>query len=179
MNKSKIIVAMMLVFIIATTSIAFVACNPKNNTKESVLMVGTTTVVDSLNRLDAAGGAPGYNFDKIASVVSQISAVSKIDGKFVGVDCDYKVSEDGKTVTLTQKEGYKWHDGTLVSIEDVKYTLKSLKEGEDYQSVSQDGNSLIFTVDIADTFLSKVASETIVPKHIFDGKTKDTLTDAE
>lgn len=179
MNKSKIIVAMMLVFIIATTSIAFVACNPKNNTKESVLMVGTTTVVDSLNRLDAAGGAPGYNFDKIASVVSQISAVSKIDGKFVGVDCDYKVSKDGKTVTLTQKEGYKWHDGTLVSIEDVKYTLKSLKEGEDYQSVSQDGNSLIFTVDIADTFLSKVASETIVPKHIFDGKTKDTLTDAE
>lgn len=179
MNKSKVIVAMMLVFIIATTSIALVACNPKNNTKESVLMVGTTTVVDSLNRLDAAGGAPGYNFDKIASVVSQISAVSKIDGKFVGVDCDYKVSEDGKTVTLTQKEGYKWHDGTLVSIEDVKYTLKSLKEGEDYQSVTQDGNSLIFTVDIADTFLSKVASETIVPKHIFDGKTKDTLTDAE
>lgn len=54
MNKSKIIVAMMLVCIIATTSIAFVACNPKNNTKESVLMVGTTTVVDSLNRLDAA-----------------------------------------------------------------------------------------------------------------------------
>lgn len=96
MNKSKIIVAMMLVFIIATTSSALVACNPKNNTKESVLMVGTTTVVDSLNRLDAAGGAPGYNFDIIASVVSQISAVSKIDGKFVGVDCDYKVSEDGK-----------------------------------------------------------------------------------
>ena len=60
MNKSKIIVAMMLVFIIATTSIAFVACNPKNNTKESVLMVGTTTVVDSLNRLDAAGGAPQH-----------------------------------------------------------------------------------------------------------------------
>ena len=59
MNKSKIIVAMMLVFIIATTSIAFVACNPKNNTKESVLMVGTTTVVDSLNRLDAAGGHAG------------------------------------------------------------------------------------------------------------------------
>lgn len=170
---------LLLVFMAAIACITLVACNQNGESQERVLIVGTTTVVDSLNRLDAAGGAPGYNFDKIASVVSQISAVSKIDGKYVGVACDYSVSEDGKTVTLTQKANYKWHDGEDVTIDDVEYTLKALQEGEDYKSVTKEGDSLIYAVDMADTFLAKVAGETLVPKHIFEGKTKDTLTDEQ
>ena len=175
----KRIVAVLLILTIAISCATLVACNQDSNAQDKVLVVGTTMVVDSLNRLDAAGGAPGYNFDKIASVVSQISAVSKIDGKYVGVACDFSVSEDEKAVTLTQKDGYKWHDGQSVTVNDVEYTLKSLKEGEDYTAVKKEGNSLIYTVDMADTFLAKVASETLVPKHLFDGKTKETLSDSD
>ncbi len=181
MKKSRIFVMLMAVAMVVVLGLSMVACNPKDNKEqENVLIVGTTTTVDTLNRLDAAGGAPGYQFDKIASVVSQIAAISKIDGKFVGVDCDFTVSEDGKTVTLTQRAGYKWHDGENVTIDDVEYTLNNaLKEGEAYQSVTKDGNSLIYTVNIADSFLTSVAAETLVPKHIFEGKTKETLTDEE
>lgn len=181
MKKSRIFVMLMAVAMVVVLGLSMVACNPKDNKEqENVLIVGTTTTVDTLNRMDAAGGAPGYQFDKIASVVSQIAAISKIDGEFVGVDCDFMVSEDGKTVTLTQRAGYKWHDGENVTIDDVEYTLNNaLKEGEAYQSVTKDGNSLIYTVNIADSFLTSVAAETLVPKHIFEGKTKETLTDEE
>ena len=105
MKKFRVYVVAMLA--IAIACIGFVACNPKNDEKQSVLVVGTTMSVDSLNRLDSNGGAPGYNFDKIASTVSQIAAVSNIDGKYIGVDCNYALSKDGKTLTLTQKDGYK------------------------------------------------------------------------
>lgn len=175
----KVILSVISAILIATFGCLLFACNPVSAPKLNVLVIGTTMTVDSLNRLDAAGGAPGYNFDKIASSVSQITAVSKIDGAYVGVACDLSVSDDKKTVTLTLKDGFKWHDGKAVSVDDVEYTLRGLKEGEDYIGVTGQGNSLIFTVDIADAFLAKVAAETIVPKHIFEGKTKETLTDAE
>lgn len=179
MKKSGIFIAAILVLVIAC--IGLVACNPKDEAKQpSVLVVGTTTTVDTLNRLDAKGGAPGYNFDKIASSVSQIAAVSKIDGEYVGVDCDYALSEDGKTLMLTQKDGYKWHDGETVTIDDVEFTLSSLKAGEDYESMKKIGNSLVFELCTpSDTFLTKVSDETIMPKHLLDGKTKDTVTDEQ
>lgn len=180
MKKSSFFIAVMLVLVIAC--IGLVACNPKDEAKQpSVLIVGTTMTVDTLNRLDTSGSATGgYYFDKIASSVSQIAAVSKIDGEYVGVDCDYALSEDGKTLTLTQKDGYKWHDGEIVTIDDVEFSLSSLKEGEDYESVQKSEKSLVYELCTpSDTFLTKVSALTIAPKHLLDGKTKDTVTDEQ
>ena len=178
MKKFRVYVVAILA--IAIACIGFVACNPKNDEKQSVLVVGTTMSVDSLNRLDSNGGAPGYNFDKIASTVSQIAAVSNIDGKYIGVDCNYALSKDGKTLTLTQKDGYKWHDGETVTIDDVEFSLSSLKEGEDYESVQKSEKSLVYELcTSSDTLLTKVSALTIAPKHLLDGKTKDTVTDEQ
>ncbi len=171
----------MLILLVAVATCAMLAaCNPQGDTPENVLVVGTTMVVDSLNRLDSNGGAPGYNFDKIAATVSQISAVAKIDGEYVGVGCDFIVSQDGNSVTLSQKSGYKWHDGELVTIDDIEFSLSSLSEGEDYQSVQKNANSLVFSLcTTSDSFLDKVASVSLMPKHILSGKTKETLTDEQ
>jgi len=180
MKKSSIFIAAMLVLVIVC--IGLVACNPKDESKQSsILVVGTTMTVDTLNRLDTSGSATGgYYFDKIASSVSQIAAVSKIDGEYVGVDCDYALSEDGKTLMLTQKDGYKWHDGETVTIDDVEFTLKDLKAGEDYESIKKIGNSLVYELCTPSyTFLAKVSDKTVMPKHLLDGKTKDTVTDEQ
>lgn len=173
----KVSIALLLLIVIVT-SITLFSCK-QNEPQELVLFVGTTAVVDSLNRLDVSGGAPGYNFDKIASTVSQLSAVSKIDGDYVGVACDFSITENGRKVTLTQKSGYKWHDGQPVTIDNLEYTINSSYLQENYEIMTKTDNSLIFTVDSAESFLSKIADETIIPKHIFQGKTKETLTDEE
>lgn len=183
MKRKQFLTALLVIVMVVLASVGFTACKQqdKNKNKEPnrTLVVGTTMTVDSLNRLDAVGGKPGYYFDKIASTVSQISAVSKIDGKFVSVACNFEVSEDGTTVKLTQKNGYKWHDGKDVTIDDVEFTLKGLKVGENYENVVKEGKSLTYTVTFADKFLTDVAGYTLFPKHVFENKTKETLTDEE
>ncbi|MGN0744722.1 MAG: ABC transporter substrate-binding protein [Christensenellales bacterium] len=180
-QKTRLLSGLILVAIMACTCLF--ACNPDNTPAKnpSVLVVGTTMSVDTLNRLDAAGGAPGYNFDKIASTVSQLTAIAKIDGKFEGVACDYKVSDGGAIVSFTLKDGFSWHDGTALSIDDVKYTLDgALTQDTDYTDVLVTGSELVYTINTLDSvFLTKVASANLFPKHLFEGKTKDTLTDEE
>lgn len=41
---------------------------------------------------------------------------------------DYKVSEDGTTITFEIKEGIKWHDGKPLTIDDVIFTFKSIAD---------------------------------------------------
>lgn len=41
-----------------------------------------------------------------------------------GLASAYEVSEDGKTVTLTLRDGVTWHDGEPITPEDVKFTFE-------------------------------------------------------
>lgn len=42
------------------------------------------------------------------------------------VASDYVISEDGKTYTFTLREGIRFHDGNLVTVEDVVYSINRL-----------------------------------------------------
>lgn len=180
MKKSKKTIGFLMIFIVIfALSLCLVACNGNDNSGENTFIVGTTMEVDSLNRLDTLGGGAGYNFDKIASTVSQLTVVSQIDGSFVGNACDYSVSEDGKTFTLTPK-ALKWHDGVAFSADDVEFSLADVIGSEDYTDCTKQNGSLVYTLAISETqFLAKLAKETIKPKHIFETATKDTLTDEQ
>lgn len=180
MKKSKKTIGFLMIFtVIFALSLCLVACNGNDNSGENTFIVGTAMEVDSLNRLDTLGGGAGYNFDKIASTVSQLTVVSQIDGSFVGNACDYSVSEDGKTFTLTPK-ALKWHDGVAFSADDVEFSLADVIGSEDYTDCTKQNGSLVYTLAISETqFLAKLAKETIKPKHIFETATKDTLTDEQ
>ncbi len=171
-NKNLLALALASVSIFSLSSCA-------NSSDEHTLIIGTTMQVDSLNRLDNAGGAPGYNFDKIASTVSQLTPIIKIDDGYYDLCCFFAIDEESNNVTISMKEGYKWHDGEDMTIDDIEYSLSSLKEGEDYLSVKKTDISLAYTVDMPSSFLDRIASTSILPKHIFDGKSKDNLTDEE
>ena len=175
----KIRKILFLILIIATVAACFVACNKDDSRSENVFIVGTTMEVDSLNRLDTLGGGAGYNFDKIASTVSQLAPVAQIDGSYVGSACDFDISEDGKTFTLTPKN-LKWHDGTALSVDDIEYSLADVVGADDFSECKKEGGALVYTLEVSETqFLAKLAKETIKPKHIFQNATKQTLTDEQ
>lgn len=175
MKKIKILLFFIVVLAI---SACLVACNPQD-TNENVFVVGTTMDVDSLNRLDTLGGGAGYNFDKIASTVSQMTAITQIDGNYESGACDYAVSEDGSTVTLTIKP-LKWHDGVEFSVADLEFSLSDMIDENDYSDINVAGNAVKYTLNISQMqFLAKLTKETLKPKHIFENVTKQTLTDEQ
>jgi peptide/nickel transport system substrate-binding protein len=44
---------------------------------------------------------------------------------------DYKVSEDGKTITFNLREGMKWSDGEPVTTEDIRFTYEDILKNTD------------------------------------------------
>lgn len=183
MKNSKRILFVLALAMLVIMSVVLVACN-NNSSDSKTLIVGTSMPVKSLNRLDATGGQPGYNFSMLSATVSQLTPFAKIDGKYRALACDYQTSEGAKTVTVTLREGFTWHDGTPLTIDDVEFTLSTgfskLTKDADYAEVKKEGNSLVYTLCTPESkFLETVASKVIVPKHLFDGKTKDTLSDAD
>jgi peptide/nickel transport system substrate-binding protein len=51
------------------------------------------------------------------------------DGGFIpAVASDYTISDDAKTYTFTLRDGVTFHDGTPVTIEDVKYSIDRYAE---------------------------------------------------
>lgn len=45
---------------------------------------------------------------------------------------DYKVSEDGKTITFMMREGMKWSDGEPVTTEDIRFTYEDMLKNEEF-----------------------------------------------
>ncbi len=66
------------------------------------------------------------------------------------VASDYKISEDGLVYTFTLRDNVKFHNGSLVTAEDVKYSLERV-------SGLLDGTALISTISSAKGRIQKVA----------------------
>lgn len=119
----------------------------------------------------------------VAEEVSNVSVVPKLA-------TDWEVSPDGKTVTLTLREGVKWHDGEDLTVEDVLFTYNAemanpnggkktlLAPVVGYQDVidgkatelagmTAEGNKIIFQLDYVDTlFVNHLAYLFILPEHL-------------
>jgi len=95
---------------------------------------------------------------------------------------EWKISPDGKEYTFVLNSGVKWHDGTLLTAEDVKFSFEYfLKHPPVSNSLLIDGKPYIEKIEIIDeeqikivvnepnaTVLDGLGIVRIIPKHIWE-----------
>lgn len=69
------------------------------------------------------------------------------DGNIKPQMADWKVSDDGKTYTITLRDGLKWHDGTPVTAEDCIASLKRWSQADKLGQIMMTLVTEIKTVD--------------------------------
>jgi peptide/nickel transport system substrate-binding protein len=94
---------------------------------------------------------------------------------------DWTISEDGLTYTFYLEENVKWHDGTLFTSADVKWTLEAIRENagvmlNEYKNIESvecpDEHTVILHMSQPDSALLSFLSWYgcfIMPKHIYEG----------
>ena len=108
------------------------------------VVYGMTQDLASLDpHLDTDAGTRFVVFNLYEGLVKPTS-----DGGFIpAVASDYIISDDAKTYTFTLRDGITFHDGTPVTIEDVKYSIDRYAE---IQGESSAFSSLVDSVEVQD-----------------------------
>ncbi|MBO4976936.1 MAG: ABC transporter substrate-binding protein [Lachnospiraceae bacterium] len=120
--KQKHLKALLMVVLSLALTLTSCAGKRQGESTESQITIGIPQdVEDSLDPHKAvAAGTEEVFFNIFEGLVKPDS-----DGNLnPAVASDYKVSEDEKTYTFTLREGVKFHDGSLVTVEDVKYSIE-------------------------------------------------------
>lgn len=120
--KRKSLKRLLSVFVLATLAIALSACSgDKKGENSSQITIGIPQdIEDSLDpHKMVAAGTKEVLFNLFEGLVKPAS-----DGSFIpAVASAYEETEGGKVYTFTLREGVKFHDGSLVTAEDVKFSL--------------------------------------------------------
>ena len=108
------------------------------------VVYGMTQDLPSLDpHVDTDAGTRDVVFNLYEGLVKPTS-----DGGFIAaVASDYTISDDAKTYTFTLRDGITFHDGTPVTIEDVKYSIDRYAE---IQGESSAFSSLVDSVEVQD-----------------------------
>lgn len=92
----------------------------------------------------------------------------------------YEVSEDGKTITFTIRDGIKWHDGQDFTADDVAWTFKYYPTVpganavmtdvmNDAASITADGNKVVFQFNNPQPNALTIFSQwAVLPKHCLE-----------
>jgi peptide/nickel transport system substrate-binding protein len=93
---------------------------------------------------------------------------------------DWKISDDGRSITFDLVEDARWHDGKPVTADDVKFTFEYNKEHDlsiaylykkyyDRVEVNNDHTATLYATEpIGATLLTSLQSAYIIPKHIWE-----------
>lgn len=119
--KTKAGKKVLLTLVCAALTIALGACSGDKAGKESSqITIGIPQDVDSLDPHKAvAAGTKEVLFNVFEGLVKPDSEGNLNDA----VADSHTISEDGKVYTFTLRDGVKFHDGTTVTAEDVKYSI--------------------------------------------------------
>lgn len=135
------------------------------------VVVGIQQDIDSLDPHKAtAAGTKEILFNIFEGLVKPDENGNLINA----VASDYTISEDGLTYTFTLRDGVKFHNGNLVTAEDVKYSLErasGLLNGETLVSALKpitsvsisDDKTVLVTVDTPDPELIYSLTAAIIP----------------
>ena len=120
--KRKGLKSLLLIFVLTTLAVALSACSgDKKGENSSQITIGIPQdLEDSLDPHKAvAAGTKEVLFNLYEGLVKPAS-----DGSFIpAVASAYEESEGGKVYTFTLRDGVKFHDGSTVTAEDVKFSL--------------------------------------------------------
>ena len=184
-----------LTLLLISTSIALCGCkggmnggnasgNLSSGAATNSIVVGITQDLDSLDpHVAVAAGTDEVLFNVFEGLVK----VDK-DGNYVGAVAEsYVVSEDAKAYTFTLRENVKFHNGKVVTAEDVVYSLKrcaGLLDVQDPNVLVESALSIVTEIEATDERtvvirLSKANTEllpyltcAIIPCDYNDQKTK-------
>ena len=133
-------------------------------------------------------------YDWTQNVYEQI-IVRDTEGKLAPGVCNFELSEDSLTLTLTVREGVKFHDGSLVTIEDVKASFdraclmrKTIKNTVgayvDREATKIEGNKLIikftkFDVNTLYNLSNDKPWAVVMPKAVCDKYGQELITDVK
>ena len=87
----------------------------------SKLIVGIPQDIDGLDPHNSTGAGTREVFYNIFEGLVKADASGNLNP---AVASEYTISEDSKTYTFTLRDGIKFHDGSLVTVEDIKYSLE-------------------------------------------------------
>lgn len=134
----------------------------------------------AVNFLEHTATNPGFFwhqeivFDRLLNADSSLTPT---DGSLAE---SYEVSEDGKTITFTLREGVKWHDGVDFTGEDVKWTFEYYPTVpgantvmtdviNDCASITVEGNVVTFQFNNPQPNALTVFSQwSVLPKHCLE-----------
>lgn len=171
--KRKGFKSLLLIFVLTTLAIALSACSgDKEGDNSSQITIGIPQdIEDSLDpHKTVAAGTKEVLFNLFEGLVKPAS-----DGSFIpAVASAYEESEGGKVYTFTLREGVKFHDGSQVTAEDVKFSLDKCADtgsGEplvaafsNIESVTiADEKTIVVTLKEADTEFIAYMTAAIIP----------------
>lgn len=146
--KRKGLKSLLWVFVLTTLAIALSGCSgDKEGGNSSQITIGIPQdLEDSLDPHKAvAAGTKEVLFNLFEGLVKPDS-----DGSFIpAVASAYEESEGGRIYTFTLREGVKFHDGSLVTAEDVKYSIEKCADTSNGDPLVP-AYSIIESVEIAD-----------------------------
>ncbi|MCR5654081.1 MAG: ABC transporter substrate-binding protein [Lachnospiraceae bacterium] len=164
--------------VLTTLTIALSACGSgdKKGTASSSITIGIPQDLDSLDPHTAvAAGTKEILFNIYEGLVKPDS-----EGNLVpAVASEVVPGADGKTYTFTLREGVKFHDGSTVTVEDVKYSLDRCADTtagdplvpafSNIESVeTPDDKTIVVTLVQPDTEFLANMTTAIVPKSVED-----------
>ena len=120
--KKRGLKSLLLIFVLTTLAVALCGCaGDKEEENSSQITIGIPQ--DLEESLDphkmVAAGTQEVLFNLFEGLVKPDS-----DGNLVpALASAYEESEDGKVYTFTLREGVKFHDGSTVTAEDVKFSI--------------------------------------------------------
>lgn len=164
--KKKISKALFAV-VLTTLAVALCGCAGDKTDAASSVTIGIPQDLDSLDPHTAvAAGTKEILFNLFEGLVKPDSDGNLNPAVASAVDA----SEDGKSYTFTLRDGVRFHDGSVVTVEDVKYSIERCADPDNAETLvsaftniesieTPDESTVIITLKEADTeFLANMTT---------------------
>jgi len=121
-NMSKWLLMCLIGIMVCTMCFTLCCCKKKtNNADKDSIVVGIQQALDGLDPHTAESAGTREVLYNVFDGLIKVGADGNIEKALAS---DYSISEDGKIYTFTLRQNVKFHDGSILTAEDVKYSIE-------------------------------------------------------